>query len=623
MKNLASFFIMTLALALTSGCSDSSGTSPIICSDAAVRPASLLSGESTNDCNSISVDIKPNVPEDIDGGAVDASLDDAAQFAWEAFIALNWPADTSGGQRDVADQTEAFGDPNYDGPLVWHTFRHKAEVFPGSGDPAGYDVAKSDFGYSTLPPVYTYEPEIGTNGVVPSCADQEVSSPALINLDETSQIGLAYMFAGVAPDEGDIENDINSYPQLTRFLAQGNETYYKYVVDPDALESGGDPLYTHPKCPALPSDPGYDHSYCVAKRNFTSVSKGNGTPSMLPGISVQFPAGTILVKGAFRELTDYEAASGRFYVTNVRYYEEFSDTMKNRELQRALKHCYHERDWGLVALHIIVKTPTSPAFVFSTFEQVDNLLTADGKEVEDVNGGLHNDGGETISTTPSLIYADGEPPTLTIDGDAAVFEDYCIDIGKRLYYLENSEKEGLPSGGFICQNFRDQATNAIIAKANDDAHNAIKSYSQSNGILKSPWEHYRLVNVQAEPFDKSEISASADSGNRSENTYYLANIMVETDYTLQRFSGQLLKGLTTDLPSNFSAFNGSNTHQNVLTFSDGHLSKASNMGGCMGCHGVAQGGGNDFSFVLAKGRVKEPEAPEITSPGTSNPPPGG
>jgi len=44
------------------------------------------------------------------------------------------------------------------------------------------------------------------------------------------------------------------------------------------------------------------------------------------------------------------------------------------------------------------------------------------------------------------------------------------------------------------------------------------------------------------------------------------------------------------------------------------------MGGCMGCHGVAQLNGADFSFILRNGRVLEPEAPDFTAPGTSNPP---
>ena len=36
--------------------------------------------------------VSPDVPSDIPGGAPSASLQTAAVFAWQEFIALNWPA---------------------------------------------------------------------------------------------------------------------------------------------------------------------------------------------------------------------------------------------------------------------------------------------------------------------------------------------------------------------------------------------------------------------------------------------------------------------------------------------------------------------------------------------------
>ena len=40
----------------------------------------------------------------------------------------------------------------------------------------------------------------------------------------------------------------------------------------------------------------------------------------------------------------------------------------------------------------------------------------------------------------------------------------------------------------------------------------------------------------------------------------------------------------------------------------------------MGCHANAQLDGTDFSFILKDGRNDEPEAPDVTLPGTSNSP---
>jgi len=59
-------------------------------------------------------------------------------------------------------------------------------------------------------------------------------------------------------------------------------------------------------------------------------------------------------------------------------------------------------------------------------------------------------------------------------------------------------------------------------------------------------------------------------------------------------------GLITDWNNSGTPFK--NTYYNT---------KGYNMGGCMGCHGNAQVGGSDFSFILAEGPVTEPEAGDV------------
>src|SRR5262249_54706870 len=85
------------------------------------------------------ITISPNFPSDVPGGAPNASLQTAAAFAWQEFIALNWPA--KAGVRDTPDPAQKFGAPTT-GPLVWHTYRAKNEIFPGSNSqnkpPHGY-----------------------------------------------------------------------------------------------------------------------------------------------------------------------------------------------------------------------------------------------------------------------------------------------------------------------------------------------------------------------------------------------------------------------------------------------------------------------------------------------------
>ena len=56
-------------------------------------------------------------------------------FAWRAFVALNWPSLTDPAHRGVPDSGKALGDP---GPRVWETFKARYELFqvgPG-GRPA-------------------------------------------------------------------------------------------------------------------------------------------------------------------------------------------------------------------------------------------------------------------------------------------------------------------------------------------------------------------------------------------------------------------------------------------------------------------------------------------------------
>jgi hypothetical protein len=40
----------------------------------------------------VAIDVSPTLPKDIAGGAPSATLPQAAAFAWQDFIALNWPA---------------------------------------------------------------------------------------------------------------------------------------------------------------------------------------------------------------------------------------------------------------------------------------------------------------------------------------------------------------------------------------------------------------------------------------------------------------------------------------------------------------------------------------------------
>src|SRR3984957_20625590 len=51
---------------------------------------------------------------------------DFDNFAWRAFIALNWPSLTDPAHRGVPDRAKTLGDS---GPRVWETFKARYELF--------------------------------------------------------------------------------------------------------------------------------------------------------------------------------------------------------------------------------------------------------------------------------------------------------------------------------------------------------------------------------------------------------------------------------------------------------------------------------------------------------------
>ena len=175
---------------------------------------------------------------------------------------------------------------------------------------------------------------------------------------------------------------------------------------------------------------------------------------------VSFPAGTVEIKSAWRPLTGDDDRT-HFHVATVRFYENKGE---------ANAACYFEEQWGLVALHIIQKTPSAPSFIYATFEQADNIKTADGKSVEDANGTLINPPpAGTAPTTPGLTYTDSPTaPTVTKTGP------FCSPV-KQLYFKDKASDTGLTGGGPICVNQRYEPIPAEVIAVNQIAHQAIEA----------------------------------------------------------------------------------------------------------------------------------------------------
>jgi hypothetical protein len=402
------------------------------------------------------------------------------------------------------------------------------------------------------------------------------------------------MYAGVvtaAPSSS------NSAPQIIRFLAKANRAEYVYVASHKWWD-GSAPT-------------GVTATY--VKMNKTDPPNGDDY--------VLLPNNSIEIKAGWRVLNPSEMSSGRFHMQTVRYYELGGSGF-----------CYQQATFGLVALHIIQKTPLAPYFIYASFEQADNILTPAGNPVEDVNGSVipplppcRSDQQAPCPTTPSVTLDDTPtvhsptfvPPQVSLVPPNA---QYCTSNTKvtppnRLFYINTAGLPALPTMGYICVNKRDNDIPPVIVDTNQRAHALIQSYSAQHGIKNSVWQYYKLINVQYQPIDKEHAGLFGTQPGENNpldghnpNSYYLANIVVETNRSLQLFSGGLVADATTGSNSDYdSQFGGTGTNIHHNTFYQG---SGYNMGGCMGCHGSqGQSQGGDFSVIMANGPVRKPEPP--------------
>jgi hypothetical protein len=531
----------------------------------------------------VSINVNSSFPSDIQGGAPSATLQQAATFAWQEFIALNWPA--LSGQRDTADNNQKFGGGN-GGPLVWQTFRSKVEIFNIINDaPPGYSASAPDLGYNTAPTDYYYR-----GRTVPNCPTQTVpTSPAWINLDETTQIELDQMFAGGPA----ITGTSNTLPQLIRFAVKANHVEYEYIADPKNQ-------YYIPDN-ALP-----------ARTNNIKAYTANPPVAPTPPF-ISFPAGTVEIKSAWRPLNSNDNPA-HFHTQTVRFYENSGDNGNGPA-------CYYEQQWGLIALHIIQKTPTAPAFIYATFEQAENIRQPNGTPVEDADGNIVNPISGAAPTTPAMTYMDSPTaPKVSISG-------VCTP-NFNLYFKDNAKDPGLTGGGALCVNQRYEPIPSDVIAVNQAAHQAITAYDTAQGVTNSPWPFYKLVSVQPQPFDVTTISPTDPVHGAA--VFFQANIVVETNYTLQQFQGRIATsaggaGAPTAVvspgvpPPNVVTPNGSGTGTSAPSGIGPAPSVVGvNMGGCMGCHGNAQvSKGSDFSFILAEGPTPAPETPSVLDGGAS------
>lgn len=248
---------------------------------------------------------------------------EAAAFAWKEFVALTWPAkpnptpNMSGFYRGQPDNSTINGGTGSGGTVVWETFYHRTELYPGY------------YGSHTLPnpdtlPVYIYHALI-------TPASKTVNQHLFNNLDETSEISLAYMYYTplIAKD--------NAANAGILYEAKGNNVIYDYLKKTGYNNS-------NTRQPALDSA--------------ISLIKNLSVP---PDSTVfSLPNGSTEIKATWRHFDHTADNLKDFHWTEGIYYTKD----KNGSLVA------NNDTFLLMSLHIIQKTPNVPTFTFATFEHV-------------------------------------------------------------------------------------------------------------------------------------------------------------------------------------------------------------------------------------------------------------
>ena len=562
------------AVAVTASACGGTGTGTPTAKDAAA-PSGAPAAQQVGDSPFVPppIVVASSLPEvTLDGKTGSLPLSSAASYAWSAFIALNWPA---AGTRGAPDTGKPFGQP---GTPTWITMRSKVELFPGNAsatvaphgvqlDASGKPINGPDYGYGDAPQYYY------STGLLKPCTGQApVATPAFVVMDETTQVDSNQTFAGAAPAVD--PNGYNSKPQLIRYAVKMNKAIYANAMAGQYWYSGsGSPLAT-------------------ARANYvTALNSGSGQDPVPPFVNyapvppnIDPNLAGIEIKASWRPLSQTEARSGRFLTSTVRYYEQPDGSTS----------CYREATWGLVGMHVISFSVSAPWVIWSTFEQADNILAADGTRMEDVDGNPLI--GKLGPATDPALTSDPNVANPTVTAGGA----YCATPGARLYFRENPKYGTMPSGGNICVNHRWTAPEPMFVSANVQAHQKIADYLSKNGNGSSPLMFYKLVGAQGVPVDYDVRKAGTFS---TETSYYSANATIETDYSLGNFTGRIVKGVPSNLGPDGQPF----YNTQLLPFQARRLGFGKmRMGGCAGCHDNAARFGNGFSFALGN-NVTQPE----------------
>ncbi|HEX8164347.1 MAG TPA: hypothetical protein VF601_01000 [Beijerinckiaceae bacterium] len=242
--------------------------------------------------------------------------------AWQAFIYLNWPAQTTG-PRGTPNPNAKFGAP---GTTVWETYKTLEQTFlPAGADPGPWSG-------------------VGPLAGVPQKLAAQAGSGRVRVLARTSKISRTA-----------IRNVVHSKIDQA-------------ILD-SIVQAGGGTLYDQQSVPVYYEIAMNQDQYNYIQQNGlynadTQLTFAQKTTIALPGGATQYgPTGAIEMKAAWKVLTPAEAKSNRFHTAQA--------ILVGKSANQPVT-------VGLVGFHIFQMLGQSNQGIWATFAQVDNAPVGSG-----------------------------------------------------------------------------------------------------------------------------------------------------------------------------------------------------------------------------------------------------
>ena len=283
--------------------------------------------------------VTPQMPGDVDI-ALKTQLENAKKFpqvqrefdlySWQMFLALNWPTNNQGQAAPALTDTK-FGAPHW---TLWH---NSADIFQTDG---------------AKPKACGLEPKARTLVLTREMAKPVSKGLAAFSAQATASTDpRTTRFLGVVSAVGEL--NAGNLAQLSEIgqaftgplIDQNGEfVFYEIMIDPNEV--------------------GYLCDKGLYNINGqVDFSKAGGTVDMPIGTPQQDWSGSFELKLAWRILKPGKDDFSRFYTTPAVVMDQGPD---GKPVERKVI-------VGLVGMHIGHKSTTSPQWIWSTFEQVDNL----------------------------------------------------------------------------------------------------------------------------------------------------------------------------------------------------------------------------------------------------------